>query len=97
MDTTLRPFQAVLRKAGFTRTFVGRSDNVQIYEKRFLYQNHRIVLDVQLWGDGHHRVSFMKNGIGWIVPTDFETIKGMKRAIARQTGRAKRENPHEQV
>ncbi len=96
----LKPFKQHLRRMGFT--FEGRirsrvNHQVHTYTKE--YPEIPKKLDLQLWGDGHHRVSHWhpnKNvpkehrslyGQMNTLPTDFTTVQEMLEAIQRELAR----------
>lgn len=80
----LKELQRALRGLGFRRTYNGRSTvnpDCQIYERGDA--NH-FCLDVQLWGDGGHRVSHTLRGRCSVPPTNFRELDELGPALAQQ-------------
>jgi hypothetical protein len=80
-----RPFIIELRKQGFEKTSDSRAGGCRcaIFTKRV---GERL-LDLQLWGDGKHRVSHWICASMNTQPTDFTDLAGMREAITRETVR----------
>lgn len=82
--------QALLRRLndiGFNHD--GRPDKeCRIYTRSVKGTN--IVLDLQVWSNGEHRVTRMVNGCGQSTPTSFTTIDGMMVAILHELTEALR-------
>lgn len=80
-------FIKVLRADGWTKSFEDRSTKwnpgVATFEK--IVGDKR--LELQLWRDGGHRVSFFRHGSMSTEPTGFETVEQMQEAIAFETAR----------
>jgi hypothetical protein len=89
---TIRPYADELRRqGGWKRAYESRAGGVRLvaFEK---WVNSRRKLELQLWADGRHRVTFM-----WYTtktrdrmstsPSDFESVTGMITAIAAETRR----------
>ncbi len=84
MDTSRLPFTRVLKQLGFYR--VDNQRDPLIYKK--IYRKRK--LEIQLWKDGHHRVShwistpYSRFGRMCTLPTDFQTLEEMHVAIQHE-------------
>lgn len=95
---TMNEFYKALKALGFKRTHRGRSEHdCHVYEKQ---HNEEIKLELQLWPNGHHRVTHWqpytyKDMDGNVhigshmrtTPTDFQTVEEMKAAIEHESTR----------
>src|SRR5260221_2844890 len=75
------PFRRELKKRGFTRD--GGMRDPLIYKKTVGDRK----LDLQLWKDGHHRVSHWLGRRQSTNPTVFKTVLEMEEAIAIELAR----------
>lgn len=83
--TELGELQRALRRFGFKRLHRGRDRNnpdCQIYMKGDV---NALAFELQLWGDGKHRVSNWSYGRMTHLPTDFRTVNQMEAAIEYQS------------
>jgi hypothetical protein len=81
-----RPFIYELHRRGFIKTdeFGPKNDMTRIYGKQI--SEHRLV-EVELWRDGRHRAIHSWDGCSDTVPTEFETMEEMIRAIEKESTR----------
>lgn len=88
MTFTIRPYTDELRRmAGWVKTEDTRAGGVRLvtFEKKV---DHDRTLNLQLWADGRHRVTFTHKGRMATLPTSFETVPQMVNAVAYETRRS---------
>jgi hypothetical protein len=73
-----------LRSSGFSRKY--KSSDVTEYEKKGSNGNS---VNVQVWGDGNHRVSHFIRGVSSGKPTEFKSVSEMHSAITKHSKSAK--------
>jgi hypothetical protein len=88
----IRPFTNALRKHhhGWCKVFASNMGGVRVVRVvcfELQYRNHKRKLDLQLWGDGAHRVSHWFDGSMNTPPTDFQTVPQMLAAIRHEVTR----------
>lgn len=95
MVTSKKLLYAALRHLDFVRTYRSQSDhNPHIYERRQRVDMADLVIDVQLWPDGRHRVSHMWSGYGVVKPTYFRTAAELPLAVEDQIKKARVTQDH---
>lgn len=81
----LRGIYSQLLRLNFARTYRSRSDNMaHIYERASEYDGARLVIYVQVWPDGNHRVSHGWSGYQCVPPTGFRDSSEISAALADQ-------------
>lgn len=77
---------AELRRLCFTRTDVSYCDKVKLVTYNLVLPDRE--LNVQLWGDGGHRVSMSVRGCSDTTPTSFTDVEGLRRAVDYESTRS---------
>jgi hypothetical protein len=75
-----------LKKDGFTIDKDGQFDKERITILKKELPDR--ILELQLWGDGKHRISHWMNGSMNTLPTDFSSLAGMQAAIRTESTRS---------
>jgi len=86
-DVKFHAFIKVLRQDGWVKDFEQRSTKWNPGVAAFRKVVGDKTLELQLWRDGGHRVSFFRHGSMSTAPTSFETVEEMKAAIDYEIAR----------
>jgi hypothetical protein len=95
MPDSIKQFFTPLRRLGFVRTHRTHTLGMpHLYERESVAGDGKLVVTVQTWPDGRHRVSHIWGGYGVVLPTYFRDLDGMYKAIRRQTELVERTQAH---